>query len=125
MNQLGESKYTYGLTTILPSRFSNTNANGLWEYSPFLCGVGLVKALELAYGMSFLVWDRIPEPMCLVHLHSMLVQKGYIQQEIGLYASLQELFPAAFSVGGKGPTSDFTGVFLARCNETRSRYATF
>ncbi|KFA80132.1 hypothetical protein S40288_04647 [Stachybotrys chartarum IBT 40288] len=37
---LGESKYASGLHTITPSRFSNTNTNtnGIWEYSPFLCG---------------------------------------------------------------------------------------
>jgi len=35
MDWLGYSKYSHGLNTISPSRFSNTNANGLWEYSPF------------------------------------------------------------------------------------------
>lgn len=125
VNWLGESKYMYGLQTIPPSRFSNTNANGLWEYSPFLCGVGLVEALELAYSMSFLVWDRIPEPMCLIHLHNMLVQKGYIRQPIGLYATLQDLFPTAFFADGKVCTSDFNGAFLAIINETGSRRATF
>lgn len=125
VNWLGESKYMYGLQTIPPSRFSNTNANGLWEYSPFLCGVGLVEALELAYGMNFLVWDRIPEPMCLIHLHNMLVQKGYIRQPIGLYATLQDLFPTAFFASGKVPISDFNGAFHAVVNETGSRRATF
>ena len=125
VNWLGESKYMYGLQTIPPSRFSNTNANGLWEYSPFLCGVGLVEALELAYGMNFLVWDRIPEPMCLIHLHNMLVQKGYIRQPIGLYAALQDLFPTAFFADGKVCISDFNGAFLAVINETGSRRATF
>ncbi|OCK74477.1 hypothetical protein K432DRAFT_420287 [Lepidopterella palustris CBS 459.81] len=42
VNWLGESKYMYGLTTIPPSCFSNTKANGLWEYSPFLCGMKYV-----------------------------------------------------------------------------------
>jgi hypothetical protein len=125
VNWLGESKYMYGLKTIPPSRFSNTNSNGLWEYSPFLCGVGLVEALELAYGMNFLVWDRIPEPMCLIHLHNMLVQKGYIRQPIGLYATLQDLFQTAFFAGGIVPMSDFNGAFLAVVNETGSRRATF
>lgn len=37
----GESKYMHGLTTIPPSRFSSSNPNGLQEYSPFLCGVGM------------------------------------------------------------------------------------
>jgi hypothetical protein len=125
VNWLGESKYMYGLKTIPPSRFSNTNSNGLWEYSPFLCGAGLIEGLELAYGMNFLIWDRMPEPMCLIHLHNMLVQKGYINQEIGLYASLQQLFPTAFFADGKVPTSDFMGAFLAVCSETGSRRATF
>jgi hypothetical protein len=122
---LGESKYMHGLTTIAPSRFSNTNANGLWEYSPFLCGVGLTEALELAYGMNFLIWDRIPEPMLVIHLHNMLVQKGYISQEIGLYSSLQEIFKTAFFANGEVPTSDFHQAFLAVCNETGSRRVTF
>jgi hypothetical protein len=125
VDRLGETKYMYGLTTIPPSRFSNTNTNGLWEYSPFLCGVGLMEALELAYGMNLLIWDRMPEPMCLIHLHNMLVHKGYIKQEIGLYAAMQGLFPTAFFADGKAPTSDFCGAFLAVCSETGSRRATF
>lgn len=52
---LGESKYMYGLTTIPPSRFSNTNSNGLWEYSPFLCGVSLVEVLELSYSIGLMI----------------------------------------------------------------------
>jgi hypothetical protein len=54
VNYLGESKYMHGLNTIPPSRFSSTNSNGLWEYSPFLCGVGLVEGLELSYALSLL-----------------------------------------------------------------------
>jgi hypothetical protein len=125
VNWLGESKYMHGLKTIPPSRFSNSNANGLWEYSPFLCGVGLAEGLEAAYDMSFLIWDRIPEPMCIIHLHNMLVKKGYIEQEIGLYSSLQSLFNTAFFSDGKEPTSDFHEAFLAVCSETGSRRAKF
>ncbi|KAH8802625.1 hypothetical protein F5884DRAFT_802467 [Xylogone sp. PMI_703] len=122
---LGESKYMYGLTHIPPSRFSSTNANGLWEYSPFLCGVGLGEALEIAYSLNFFIWDRIPEPICLIHLHNMLVQKGFIGKEVGLYASFQEIFPTAFFVDGKAPTSDFIGAFAEICAKTGSRRATF
>jgi hypothetical protein len=125
VNWLGESKYMYGLKTIPPSRFSNTNSNGLWEYSPFLCGVGLIEALVLAYGINFMIWDRMPEPICIIHLHNMLVQRGYIRQEVGLYSSLQQLFPTAFFANGRAPTSDFMGAFLAVVNETGSRRATF
>ncbi|KAI8290486.1 hypothetical protein K4K60_005312 [Colletotrichum sp. SAR11_57] len=37
-----------------------TNANGLWEYSPYLCGEGLAEALQLAYLAN---WNasRIPD----------------------------------------------------------------
>ncbi|KAJ4157104.1 hypothetical protein NW754_008746 [Fusarium falciforme] len=83
VNWLGESKYMSGLTTIPPSRFSDHNPNGLWEYSPFLCGVGLTEGLELAYIMGVSLWDKIPEPMLLIHLHNMLVQKGYLTRPVG------------------------------------------
>ncbi|WEW56192.1 hypothetical protein PRK78_001629 [Emydomyces testavorans] len=125
VNWLGETKYMYGLTTIPPSRFSNSNSNGLWEYSPYLCGVGLMEALELAYNMGFLIWDEIPEPMCLIHLHNMLVQKGYITKPVGLYASLQELFPSSFFASGKVPTSNFSEALFAVLGETNSRRVVF
>ncbi|KAF6819192.1 hypothetical protein CPLU01_13135 [Colletotrichum plurivorum] len=104
---LGESKYMYGLNKIPPSRFFNTNANGLWEYSPFLCGVGLMEALELAYRGTMILWETLPEPTLVIHLHNMLVQKGYLAQPVGLFASLQDLLPEAFFASGKPPTSNF------------------
>jgi hypothetical protein len=114
---LGESKYMSGLNTIPPSRFSNTNANGLWEYSPYLCGVGLAEALELAYLIGMHIWERIPEPMVLVHLHNMLLKKGYLKKSVGLYASLEQLFPFAFYADGKPPSSGFAEAFLARAGK--------
>ena len=122
---LGESQYMYGLKTIPPSRFSNSNSNGLWEYSPFLCGVGLMESLELSYRVMMMIWDRIPEPILLVHLHNMLVQKGYITEPVGLYASLQDLFPTAFFAEGKIPTLEFGQALLAQISETGSRRAVF
>ncbi|KAI1637118.1 hypothetical protein F4809DRAFT_341918 [Biscogniauxia mediterranea] len=125
INWLGESKYMYGLKTIPPSRFSHINANGLWEYSPFLCGAGLMEGLELAYLLGMMIWDRIPEPMLLIHLHNMLVQKGFISQPVGLFRSLQDLFPDAWFADGKAPTGDFSRALLARIEETSSRRAVF
>jgi hypothetical protein len=120
---LGESKYKYGLNTIPPSLFSNSNTNGLWEYSPFLCGVGLMEGLEISYLLGMMIWDRIPEPFLLIHLHNMLVQKGYIAQQVSLYASLQGLFPDAFFVDGKVPTSNFIDAFVARVEAHESARA--
>ena len=125
VNWLGESKYMYGLKTIPPSRFSESNPNGLWEYSPFLCGVGLMEALELAYLVNMMIWDRIPEPFLLVHLHNMLVKKRYITQPVGLFASLEEFFATAFFVGGKCPVADFDKALVARIDQTGGRRAHF
>lgn len=123
-NWLGESKYMYGLTDIPPSRFSNTNANGLWEYSPFLCGAGLSEALELSYGVAMLVWDNVPEPMCILHLHNMLVQKGLLKRPIGLWAIIASVFEDSF-FNGKPPTSQFLEAFEARVGGPSTRRESF
>ncbi|KZF19909.1 hypothetical protein L228DRAFT_256894 [Xylona heveae TC161] len=121
INWLGESKYMHGLSTIPPSQFSTTNANGLWEYSPFLCGVGLVEALDLAYSVGVWIWDRIPEPMCAIHLHNMLVQKGYIEQTVGLYGTVDELFKSSFFGANRdNPTSNFSQALLSVTGDARS-----
>ncbi|KAK2867893.1 hypothetical protein FQN49_003366 [Arthroderma sp. PD_2] len=125
INFLGESKYMHGLTTIPPSRFTSTNSNGLWEYSPFLCGVGLAEALDLVTSLGFALWDGISEPMCLVHLHNMLVKKKYITPPVGLYQSLQEIYPATFFAKGKIPTSNFDQGLLDVVAESGSRRAVF
>lgn len=114
---LGESKYMSGLNTIPPSRFSNTNSNGLWDYSPFLCGVGLMEGLEIAYRLGMSLWDQMPEPVLAVHLHNMLVQKGYIAEPVGLYTSLQHIFQGAFFDQGNVPTSNFAATLLAQTQE--------
>ncbi|RMJ22349.1 hypothetical protein PHISP_06779 [Aspergillus sp. HF37] len=125
-NWLGETNYAYGLLeTIPPSRFLNSNANGLWEFSPFLCGVGLMEALELAYSVSMSIWEGIPEPMMLTHLHNMLVQRGYITKPVNLFTCLQHLFPTAFFAGGKAPTSRFKDAFHARIFEAKTSHGTF
>ena len=125
VNWLGESKYMYGLQTIPPSRFSNSNANGLWEYSPFLCGVGLMEGLELAYLVNMMIWDRIPEPFLLVHLHNMLVLKRYITRPVGLFASLEDMFATTFFVDGKCPVADFDKALVARIDQAGGRRAHF
>ncbi|KAK1762813.1 hypothetical protein QBC33DRAFT_599685 [Phialemonium atrogriseum] len=118
---LGESKYQHGLTTIPPSRFSNRNPNGLWEYSPFLCGVGLMEGVELAYLVGIMIWDKIPNAILLVHLHNMFVQKGYIKKLVGLYASLQDIFKDSFFADGVIPTANFGEALLARVGKAKLR----
>ncbi|SPQ19181.1 5fef2285-2abb-49d2-9a44-8740aab37832 [Thermothielavioides terrestris] len=118
---LGELKYLRLWLSIPPSRLSDTRPNGLWEYSPFLCGVGLMEALELAYRVSMVIWDRIPEQMSLVHLHNMLVQTGRLKKPVEIFASISTLFQSAFFLDGKIPTTGF-GKALTTLYDKTGRY---
>lgn len=118
--RLGATQYAHGLTAIPPSRFAGTDANSLWEYAPFLCGAGLEEALEEAYCCSLPVLDRTPEVLLAVHLHNMLVQTGYLARPVGLYATLQDLFAAAFFDGGQAPTKDFDAALLQHTDAFRA-----
>ena len=121
VNWLGESKYMYGLDTLPPSRFSKHHANGLWEYSPLLCGAGLVEGLVLTQRVAMLIWDQqLSEPVLAVHLHNMLVQKGYLKREVGLYGTLEELFSESFFTNGV-PKSKFYDTLLNRIQGPDSR----
>ncbi|KAK1638294.1 hypothetical protein BDP81DRAFT_424661 [Colletotrichum phormii] len=100
---------------ILPiSRFDHTGPNGLWRYSPFLCGVGLMEGLERVYRTSMLVWDNLEEPMAMIHLHNMLVQLKHIEQPLAHYEVLQDMFRDSFFPGGQAPQSNFSEAFLRR-----------
>jgi hypothetical protein len=89
--------YARGLDTIPASRFARTDPNGLHSYSPYLCGAGLAESLDLAFRAGVMVWDGLPEPLLLMHLHRMLVAKGYLADPgVGLYASLEDMFCKAF-----------------------------
>jgi hypothetical protein len=119
VNWLGESKYMYGLTTIPPSRFSKHHANGLWEYSPLLCGAGLVEGLVLVQRVMMSLWDRIPEPTLALHLHNMLVKKGYLKRKVGLYATLEKLLQDAFFPEGV-PNLNFQEALSSRVAQRNS-----
>ncbi|RDW83736.1 uncharacterized protein DSM5745_04062 [Aspergillus mulundensis] len=110
---LGETLYKDGLESIPPSRFSNSNANGLWEYSPYLCGTGLLEALEIAHGASMFMWDRVREPSLIVHLHNMLVKKGYLDQPVDLIDELTNTYRNEFFCKGKIPESRFFSALYA------------
>ncbi|KAJ4305959.1 hypothetical protein N0V88_000749 [Collariella sp. IMI 366227] len=97
-NWLGESKYMHGL----------------WEYSPFLCGAGLVEGLKLSFIAGMRLWEQMPEPLALVHLHNMLVKKGYLKKPAGLHATLSQLLGQHFFPRGKAPNSNFAEAFTAQ-----------
>ncbi|CVL11258.1 uncharacterized protein FPRN_11076 [Fusarium proliferatum] len=100
---LGEHKYTTGLDTIPPSRFADHDANGLQEYSPFLCGYARANA------------DDPPS--------NAVVQKGYLSRPIGLCATLEDLFKHTFFAQGHKPISGFVDALLASVGQPGSRQA--
>ncbi|RPA83332.1 hypothetical protein BJ508DRAFT_413529 [Ascobolus immersus RN42] len=112
---LGSSKLAYGLNDIPPTRFASTNPNGLWAYSPYLNGVGLAEALDITFQYGMFTWDSQPEPMLTIHLHNMLAKLGYLKREVGLWASLGEIYKQSFFANGKEPTADFQKAFTAAC----------
>ncbi|CAG7942200.1 unnamed protein product [Penicillium salamii] len=126
VNWLGESKYQSGLGGMPPSRFSETNSNGLWEYSPFLCGAGLSEALELSYGAAMLVWDNVPEPICVIHLHNMLAKKGLLKRGgVRPWNTFGEGYFQDAIFNGKPPTSNFLQAFENRVGGATSRREIF
>ncbi|KAL7937233.1 hypothetical protein V8C35DRAFT_332354 [Trichoderma chlorosporum] len=120
---LGRCELFRKLSAVLPSRFSATNPNGAWDYSPFFCGAGLAEGLELTYRSIMLLWDRMHEPMLAIHLHNMLVQRGYLKQPIGMYALLEMLFAESFYFEGKrpGPKDNFVESFQVHVQKMMTR----
>ncbi|KAL7915043.1 hypothetical protein GGI35DRAFT_488879 [Trichoderma velutinum] len=118
---LGRCKLFHQLSAVLPSRFSKKNPNGVWDYSPFFCGAGLAEGLELTYRSTMILWDNMREPMQVLHLHNMLVQRGYLKRPIAMYARLDTMFSESFYLGGKRPESNFIESLDAHAYEVMVR----
>ncbi|POS75259.1 hypothetical protein DHEL01_v206347 [Diaporthe helianthi] len=82
----------------------------LWEHSPLLCGIGLMEALDIAIGLGIWLWNQIPEPVLAIHLHNMLLKKGFIKEPVVSYYTLGDKFNRGFFSGKPAPTSDFANV---------------
>ncbi|KAK3324911.1 hypothetical protein B0H66DRAFT_636443 [Apodospora peruviana] len=109
-NWLVDSKYKFGLDGIATLRFSNTNTNGLWEYNP-ICHSAL---LQHQHQRPVGAWHRLLQIMLLVHLHNMLVKKGYIHTPLGLYGTVEHLFRERFFKDGQVPFSNFAEALVHR-----------
>uniref|UniRef100_A0A0B7KE08 DUF6604 domain-containing protein n=1 Tax=Bionectria ochroleuca TaxID=29856 RepID=A0A0B7KE08_BIOOC len=120
---LGETKYMYGLNKIPSSRFTSTNANGLYEHSPFLCSAGLLEGLELAYLIGIYIWDTAPELTMAIHLHNMLEKKGFLKKPIGLWSSIAGVFVSSLFANTKTPPTSLAQAFLdhAQRRDIRAR----
>jgi hypothetical protein len=121
---LGQTILAAGLDTIPTSRFADTNANGLYDYSPFQCGVGSLEALELSYLVSTYIWDQVPEPTMLIHLHNMVVKKGYLKTPLELWLALEKIFAEALFPTGKAPTSKFAQTFSSHAKNVQPKSST-
>lgn len=86
-----------------------THDNGLWSYSPYLCGVGLSEALELAQKLGLSMLESAPEVMMLVHLYNEVVQKGYMARKPNHFCErlMRLLPPTSFFVDGVLPTKNY------------------
>ncbi|PKK55151.1 hypothetical protein CI102_175 [Trichoderma harzianum] len=118
---LGRCLLFQQLGAVLPSRFSATSFNGVWDYSPFLCGAGLAEAIELTYRSIMVLWDRMREPMLVLHLHNMLVQKGYLTRPISVYNRLDDVFSESFYYRGVRPKDKFVENFQAHVHKMVTR----
>lgn len=96
---------------LAPPRF--LQSDGLWRYSPLLCGVGLEEALEIVALLGRVHWDGISELLPVMHVYNMLVQRGYLEP-IDLFNHVLEMFPEAFFTGGEVPQSDFQAALFKR-----------
>jgi hypothetical protein len=110
-NSLGKSNYKSSNTNLQQSRFWKTNSNGLWDYCPFIWGMGLSEALARTHGMVLRMWESFPEPICILHLHNMLVKIGILSKPVALWDAVQKLHPDTFFAGGNVPTSRFAETF--------------
>lgn len=109
---LGNCKNLFD-STGMSSRFSKNNSNGLWDYSPFLCGVGLAEALELTYRLSMIAWDRTYEPIALVHLHNLLLKEGLMKKEDAPALDLiADTLSTAFFPQGQAPVTEFHQAYI-------------
>ncbi|THY50911.1 hypothetical protein D6C97_06868 [Aureobasidium pullulans] len=117
---LGASEHVLSWSGV-PSRFAEHDSNGLWNYSPFLCGTGLMEALEITYRSTMITWDKISEPIGLLHLHNMASQKGYLTNQETIFNSLTTLFADSFFDQGIIPTRRFDQAWRHRTQNVRTR----
>jgi len=117
---LGKSMYINDPDNTLASRFTNSSANGLWEYSPFLCGVGLAEGMELAQLLGMYTWERFPEVTLMAHMHNMLAHRGYIKSpQHHVFAAVNGLFSGIFfNNNSQRPSAKFSEALMAKTGRT-------
>ena len=100
---------------ILPeaprSMFSKSSKNGLWLYSPYLCGTGMVEMLNMSYDWGTKCWDRSGYMQAFFHLYNMLLQNGHVKEPIDILERLIDIFKDDVFRGRQRPTKKFFDSF--------------
>ena len=90
-----------------PSMFSKSSKNGLWLYSPYLCGTGMVEMLNVSYDWGTTCLDRSGYMQAFFHLYNMLLQNGHMRSSIDIIERMIETFNDDVYRGRQRPTKKF------------------
>ncbi|KAG8623298.1 hypothetical protein KVT40_008274 [Elsinoe batatas] len=102
------------LMPLLPtsSTFSALSSDGIWTFSPYVCGSVLAAMLDQSYELGMHLWSAIPEVTMLIFLHNKLKWRGYLGETVPLLTKLEQTF------------SEYFGKPLHQCTAYRSTSAT-
>ncbi|KAK1975498.1 hypothetical protein LZ30DRAFT_605505 [Colletotrichum cereale] len=114
---LGRSVHLHEYCMFPNSAFAETHTDGLWELSPFLCAVGLMDSVELAFRYSMSLWDSLAIVPAMFHLYNMLVKTGYLKMPNQLYHSIQNAFRDCIFHNGEVPMYNFGQILTRRVND--------
>ncbi|KAI6364198.1 hypothetical protein MCOR25_005695 [Pyricularia grisea] len=104
---LGRCPFDYTEAGLPSSRSSPDGSyHALWDLSPYLCGVGLLEALDIAHCHFIAIWDVNMRPAILIHLYNMLKNSGNLAAPVPALEFLIESMGEAF-FNGAAPSTDF------------------
>ena len=93
------------------SLFSKSSKNGVWLYSPYLCGTGMVEMLNMSYDWGTKCWDRSGYMEAFFHLYNLLLQNGHLKKPIEMLERVIEIFKDDIFRGRQRPTKKFYDSF--------------
>ena len=99
------------------SLFSNSSNNGLWFYSPYLCGTGMVEMLNVAYKLGAGFWERSVPVMTFFHLYNVLLENHHLSGPIESVENIIDVFQESIFGSHRPRLKD------QRCNNFVNAYA--
>jgi hypothetical protein len=83
------------------SLFSKSTNNGLWLFSPYLCGTAQVEFFNMSYEWGTRIWDKSALVVSFFHLYNMLLECGHVKKRIDFFERVIELFKDDIFKGGR------------------------